>query len=237
MRMKCAYCNWEVDQVTEVGICKVCDYIIPREVSRIRFVCGWIWNTLPKTLGKELLQLQEKSGKRIMKRSDFRRLQILQERLKMYLLYHLTETGLATPVIKEITDCGVPLEFVFSLIRSHLQGSLIKKREFWDWFNRLRGRMNLPEPFDMVEFAKRYMYEGYYGPPKQFVVIRDVTVEQCPWLRETIKAGTVVIQHLGSSYGVCSKNGILVFKPENPHRSFELPLDSIAEIDKSNITS
>jgi len=57
---------------------------------------------------------------------------------------------------------------------------------------------------------------------------RDVTKEECYWLEEDIKAGTVVYEFHGHTYGCISPSGMAVtYSEEGDNPFFELPHDSL----------
>lgn len=62
------------------------------------------------------------------------------------------------------------------------------------------------------------------------VVIRDITPEECSWLRETIVAGTELFMG-NDAYGVCSKDGsgIPVTDGKSEY-TFEIPVSAVIGI-------
>jgi len=66
----------------------------------------------------------------------------------------------------------------------------------------------------------------------KYEVARTVTTEECDWLEEDIKQGTIVYKFSGATYGCIGPNGTAVSltKGENPF--FELPYDSLKLIEK-----
>lgn len=61
----------------------------------------------------------------------------------------------------------------------------------------------------------------------QLVVVRDVTPEECAWLRETVCAGEVVYRCGLPTYGCISPTGVAVTRSPGEYPFFELPLDSV----------
>jgi len=62
----------------------------------------------------------------------------------------------------------------------------------------------------------------------RYYLTRDVTQEECDWLDETIKSGTIVYKFYGSTYGCIGPNGVAVtFSEEGNNPFFELPFDSL----------
>lgn len=59
---------------------------------------------------------------------------------------------------------------------------------------------------------------------KQYLVIRDVTPEECPWLLETVPAETIVYELARPDFGCCSPGGLpCTYSPEGGYPFFELP--------------
>lgn len=63
---------------------------------------------------------------------------------------------------------------------------------------------------------------------KKLILIRDVSVEQCPWLIHDLNIGTVLFKK-DDIWGVCSKDGQAVSLTSGIHY-FELPKDALKEI-------
>lgn len=61
-----------------------------------------------------------------------------------------------------------------------------------------------------------------------YITIRDITKEECPWLEETIPAGTDVYLYHGDTYGCISPSGRAFTLVPDEIPFFELPEDSIA---------
>lgn len=60
------------------------------------------------------------------------------------------------------------------------------------------------------------------------VTVRDITPEECPWLRDTVPAGTELFV-VSDTYGCCSPAGIAVERAEKgPY--FEVPRDAVIGI-------
>jgi len=61
----------------------------------------------------------------------------------------------------------------------------------------------------------------------KYMVNRDVTQEECDWLDETIKKGTIVYKFLGNTYGLTE--GIMVFLSDDQQGPlFQLPEDALS---------
>ena len=64
----------------------------------------------------------------------------------------------------------------------------------------------------------------------KYEVIRDVTREECHWLRSgTVKKGTIVYRYGGHTYG-CIAYGVAVSLDKGKTPFFEMPRDSLKEI-------
>lgn len=61
----------------------------------------------------------------------------------------------------------------------------------------------------------------------QLIVIRDVTVEECPWLRETVERGRPVWEYGGYTYQSVSPAGVAVSFTASEDRFCELPRDAL----------
>jgi hypothetical protein len=63
----------------------------------------------------------------------------------------------------------------------------------------------------------------------KYVVTRDVTKAECPWLDDEVKSGTQVHRFSGCTYGCISENGTAVtFDKDGPF--CELPDDSLRAV-------
>jgi hypothetical protein len=63
-----------------------------------------------------------------------------------------------------------------------------------------------------------------------YVVKRDVTTDECHWLNETIKEGSVVYKFYGATYG-CIDSGVAVtLSKEGKNPFFEMPYDSLNKL-------
>jgi hypothetical protein len=65
------------------------------------------------------------------------------------------------------------------------------------------------------------------------VITRDVTPQECPWLRATLTAGTTVRRFHKSTYGCIDHNRgtAVTFDLENGDYPFlEVPTDALAEV-------
>lgn len=64
--------------------------------------------------------------------------------------------------------------------------------------------------------------------PTKFKVKRDVTVDECHWLRDTVKEGTIVYECVYNTYGCISGSGIAAtMDPDGGYPFFELPYSSL----------
>lgn len=63
-----------------------------------------------------------------------------------------------------------------------------------------------------------------------FVLTRNVTVSECPWLDNDIEEGTIVHRYKGYTYGCISDNGIAVTLKPDTLPCMELPIDSLKVI-------
>lgn len=61
----------------------------------------------------------------------------------------------------------------------------------------------------------------------EFVVSRDVTVEECGWLAETIPRGTTVYCCHKPTYGCIGDGMAVTLDSEGDYPFFELPRDSV----------
>lgn len=57
--------------------------------------------------------------------------------------------------------------------------------------------------------------------------MRDVTPDECPWLPETVPAGTEVFEWKDYTYGVASHGGVAVSRVEGEYPFFELPWNAL----------
>jgi hypothetical protein len=65
----------------------------------------------------------------------------------------------------------------------------------------------------------------------KFKVKRDVTKEECDWLRETVDEGSIVYECVYNTYGCISPSGIAVTKDEEGgYPFFELPYTALEKI-------
>ena len=63
---------------------------------------------------------------------------------------------------------------------------------------------------------------------KTYIVSRDVTPEECPWLEKTIRKGEVVYEFMGCTYG-CIGSGEAVSSKAGENPFFELPRAALQE--------
>jgi len=62
---------------------------------------------------------------------------------------------------------------------------------------------------------------------KQFILNRDVTVEECHWLSQDFKKGEVVYEFYGPTYGCISSTGTACSDENGIGPFFELPTDAL----------
>lgn len=68
------------------------------------------------------------------------------------------------------------------------------------------------------------------------VITRDVTPEECPWLPQTLHAGTEVFRYYGYDYGCVSPNGVPVtLEAQDELPFYEVPRDAVGWADVENI--
>eukprot|EP00294_Goniomonas_avonlea_P006698 CAMPEP_0114560310 /NCGR_PEP_ID=MMETSP0114-20121206/11391_1 /TAXON_ID=31324 /ORGANISM="Goniomonas sp, Strain m" /LENGTH=233 /DNA_ID=CAMNT_0001745847 /DNA_START=9 /DNA_END=710 /DNA_ORIENTATION=- len=65
-----------------------------------------------------------------------------------------------------------------------------------------------------------------YDGDGTLTVLRDVTKDECPWLEETVQAGSTVFRFDGETHGVITMCGIAVSKPDK-EGFFELPMSAL----------
>lgn len=61
----------------------------------------------------------------------------------------------------------------------------------------------------------------------KFKVIRDVTTDECHWLKEDVKEGSIVYVYDGHTYGCVSSAGIACTMNEGETPFFELPISAL----------
>jgi hypothetical protein len=65
----------------------------------------------------------------------------------------------------------------------------------------------------------------------EYLVKRDVTPNECHWLKQTIKEGTIVYKFYNATYGCVGPNGVAVTNsPEGDYPFFEMPYNSLREL-------
>lgn len=66
--------------------------------------------------------------------------------------------------------------------------------------------------------------------PKQWLVTRTVTREECPWLEADVAEGIIVYSWYGATYGAIGPNGRAVsIHPDTPP-FMELPRNALREV-------
>ena len=64
---------------------------------------------------------------------------------------------------------------------------------------------------------------------RKYTLLRDVTLNECPWLDHDLKKDTVLYTYGGCTYGVISPSGIAAsFDGNTPF--FEVPKNSVMEL-------
>lgn len=68
---------------------------------------------------------------------------------------------------------------------------------------------------------------------ERFVLIRDVTRDECHWLDDRMVAGEVVFRFTGPTYGVIDHDSGMACSASGPKENpfFELPRDALVEYD------
>lgn len=61
----------------------------------------------------------------------------------------------------------------------------------------------------------------------KYILTRDVTTAECPWLERDYKKGEMVFEYHGYTYGCVSYDGIAFTMVENETPFFELPMNSV----------
>lgn len=64
---------------------------------------------------------------------------------------------------------------------------------------------------------------------RRFRVTRDVTREECPWLDRKIKAGRILYEYLGDTYGCITSSGTACTVRLGVTPFFEVPTSAIEE--------
>jgi hypothetical protein len=62
---------------------------------------------------------------------------------------------------------------------------------------------------------------------RAFVLTRNVTKKECPWLDRPFKKNETVFEYTGCTYGCISWNGTAFTEKENETPFFELPNDAV----------
>ena len=60
-----------------------------------------------------------------------------------------------------------------------------------------------------------------------FKLIRDVTKEECFWLKEDISKDTVVYECTNATYNACTDGVACTFDPDGGYPFFQLPTDAL----------
>ena len=68
----------------------------------------------------------------------------------------------------------------------------------------------------------------------QYELARDVTKEECHWLKEDVKKGTIVYEYSGHTYGCIGPHGIAV-SSDGDIPFFELPYDALMKKENVNV--
>lgn len=71
--------------------------------------------------------------------------------------------------------------------------------------------------------------------PRQFVLTRNVTRSECPWLKQDFEKGDDVYEYEGHTYGCISPNGKAFTIRPNQTPFFELPGDAVEYDHMANI--
>lgn len=64
--------------------------------------------------------------------------------------------------------------------------------------------------------------------PERLRLTRDVTREECDWLDRDYRAGEIVWDYLGHTYGCCTDSGRAVSQEPDTPPFFELPEEALA---------
>lgn len=65
----------------------------------------------------------------------------------------------------------------------------------------------------------------------KYEVLRDVTTDECHWLKEDVKAGTIVYKYNGATYGCIGPGGVACCMVEGENPFFELPYVALRSIE------
>lgn len=65
--------------------------------------------------------------------------------------------------------------------------------------------------------------KGRCGDMTKLIVTRNVTKEECPWLDQDIRKGTIVYSYPGYTYGCIGPHGMAVSHEYDTTPFFELP--------------
>ncbi len=58
-------------------------------------------------------------------------------------------------------------------------------------------------------------------------LIRDISIEECPWLQDDLFKGMTVYEYTGCTYGCITRKGIAVTEEDNGTPFFEVPINAI----------
>ena len=64
----------------------------------------------------------------------------------------------------------------------------------------------------------------------KFILIRDVSQSECPWLRRDFAPGEIVYLFDGATYNCISKNGLPFTEEAAGKPFFELPKDAVVPV-------
>lgn len=67
---------------------------------------------------------------------------------------------------------------------------------------------------------------------EKYIVMRDIGIEECPWLREPIYEGEVLRAFTGPTYGCVSPGGVAIVRvnPDGSVRFAEVPWSAVHEV-------
>jgi hypothetical protein len=62
---------------------------------------------------------------------------------------------------------------------------------------------------------------------RRLKLLREVTIVECPWLKEDYPKGKTVYEYNGATYGCISNAGVAVSMRPNKTPFFEIPKDAL----------